>query len=132
MDDWGFPLIFLVALLLGVVLSLWQHRAYSNRVRTVAMRNDRSGLSLVSGRGKGFLRGSVVILVIDTLTDQIVDAEVMTGSTIFARFKAAPELLGSLKSVKERTENKFVLKALDDAMVQVKALKAGRSRTAKK
>lgn len=49
MDDWGFPLIFLVALLLGVVLSLWQHRAYSNRVRTVAMRNDRTGLSLVSG-----------------------------------------------------------------------------------
>lgn len=101
--DAGFALILLGALVLSGGLSYLQQRAYSKTTLRMAEQfKDSFGSTLVSGRGKGWGRGAVVIIVIDTLTRQVVAAEAMIGMTIFARFRPRPQLLGPLATVVER------------------------------
>jgi glucitol operon activator protein len=117
--DTGFALLLLAALVLSIGFSLWQQRTYQNATR-------RLGLSylgvknhfLVSGRGKGFLRGAIVLLVIDGDTDTVVAAEAMVGSTALARFKPHPELLGPLVTAPDRTREKKLNEAIVYAIQQ--------------
>lgn len=122
----GLAILLIVAFVLSFGLSYWQHRSYSKAVREMAVEFDRPGLKLVSGRGKGFLRGAAVILVVDLRRRQIVAARRMVGSTVFARFRTDTELLGPLGSVSQRTADKHVGKAVEQAV----GLLTGRVNTA--
>jgi glucitol operon activator protein len=117
--DTGFALLLMAALVLSVLFSLLQQRTYSRATK-------RLGTSfigakdhfLVSGRGKGFLRGAIVLIVVNSSTTKIVAAEAMVGGTIFAYFKPRPELLGDLDTAVLRTSEKKMTEAVDYATKQ--------------
>lgn len=117
--DFGFGLLLLAALVLSVAFSLMQQRTYQNATK-------RLGLSyvgakdhfLVSGRGKGVLRGAIVLLVIDSSTSRIVAAEGMIGSTALARFRPRPELLGSIEGAPSKATDKKLREAVVYALQQ--------------
>lgn len=117
--DTGFALLLLAALVLSALFSLAQQRTYSRATK-------RLGLSylgtqdhfLVSGRGKGFLRGAIVLLVVDSTSERIVAAEAMVGSTVLARFKPRPELLGELSTAALRSNDKKLAQAVEYATQQ--------------
>ena len=127
--DTGFALILLAAIILNIVFSIMQHKMYMRVTRD--MQNEYAGRSdhfLVSGRGKGFLRGAVVLLVIDSSRNQVVAAKAMVGSTMFARFKPRPELLGVATSAPSRAANSHLLKAVEYAMEQYRVTRRGASK----
>ena len=114
---WQFAAILIGALVASIVLSLWQHSAYLKAVNGMARANAGKQLKLVSGRATGRLRGSVAVLLVDPAAGQVVDAMAMTGSTIFARLKPAPTLVGELAGVSERAgENKRLRSAVENAL----------------
>lgn len=121
--DTGFAVLLLAALILSGFLSWLQHHAYSNATRRLSerFRGSRDSV-LVSGRGKGRLRGAVVLFVINTGTRQIVAAEAMVGASVLARFHERPELLGALSTVTDRAGEKRLADAADYAREQYKAL----------
>jgi glucitol operon activator protein len=49
---------------------------------------------LVSGRGKGRVRGAIAVLVLDKQSEVIRAAAVMEGASVLARFKARPDWVG--------------------------------------
>jgi DNA-binding transcriptional regulator of glucitol operon len=121
--DSGFAALLLAALVLGGILSWLQHRAYSNAVRRLSeqFRDSRDAV-LVSGRGKGRLRGAVVLFVVDGRTRRIIAAEAMVGASVLARFHERPELLGALSTVADRATEKRVADAAQYAIEQYKTL----------
>ncbi|MGB3414508.1 MAG: transcriptional regulator GutM [Microbacteriaceae bacterium] len=123
--EWSFAVFFVIALILGGILSYIQHRAYAATVRELAAEHHVAGLGLVSGRGKGFLKGIAIILVVDRQSQQVLDARKMVGASIFARFKEAPELRGTIASLrKEYAEDKKMSKALNECVSQLRAMPA--------
>ncbi len=94
MDNLPFFLIMLGAVSLTGVTAFAQHRYYARTVRRLARAHDEPGCVLVSGRGKGRIRGAVVVLVLRTHDEQIKAAEVMEGATVFARFRERPDWVG--------------------------------------
>lgn len=117
--DLGFGLILLVALVLGAGSTLYQHRTYQNATRRMglAFRGAKNHF-LVSGRGKSILRGAIVLLVVDRTTRSVVAAEAMIGSTVLARFRPRPELLGPLATAPSRAKDPMLLKAVEYATSQ--------------
>lgn len=113
---WQFAAILLGALVLGVVLSQWQQRAYLGEVNKMAKAHAGQDLKLVSGRGKGRLRGAVVVFLIDPHTRTIVAASTMVGATIFSRLHPAPDLCGPLDTVTDRTTDKHTKQAAHNAL----------------
>jgi glucitol operon activator protein len=130
----GFAIFLLAALLLGGGLSLLQQRAYSNATKRMAEANkDAFGSVLISGRGKGRLRGAIVLFVVDTLDRKIIASEAMVGASVLSRFKPHPELLGSLATAEERTTDPHLIKAIAYAKEQYKVTArkaAAKARTA--
>lgn len=133
--DFGFGLLLLVVLLLGVGSTLLQQRTYQNATRRMGMAyKGAKNHFLVSGRGKSVLRGAIVLLVVNRDTRSIVAAEAMVGSTVLARFRPRPELLGDLGTAAERTKDIMLKKAVEYAQSQYKVVvknstsKASRSR----
>lgn len=118
MDTLGFALLLIVAIGLSFAFSYLQHLAYSRTVRDVASANDRTGVVVVSGRGRGFLRGCVVVLAIDTRTRKILDARSMSGSTVIARFHRTPRLEGSLSTAEKRATSRWMAEAIRQATTQ--------------
>jgi DNA-binding transcriptional regulator of glucitol operon len=117
--DTGFALMLMAALVLSVVFSLLQQRTYSRATKRLG--TSFIGIKdhfLVSGRGKGYLRGAIVLLVIDASTTRIVAAEAMVGGTVMARFKPRPELIGDLDTAVLRTREKKMTEAVDYATKQ--------------
>lgn len=127
MDTLGFALLLILAIGLSFAFSYLQHLAYSRTVRAVATDNDRTGVVVVSGRGRGMLRGCVVILAIDTTTRKILDARSMSGSTMIARFHPAPRLLGPLRSAEERATSTRMAEAIRQATTQFRDTSRTRS-----
>lgn len=126
--DNGFALLLLGALLLGGLLSYIQHRNYAAATRRLTARYEgRQDLVLVSGRGKGWTRGAVVLLVVDSITKRIVAAEAMVGVTIFARFHARDELLGPISSAPKRANEKKLAEAIEYALKQYRTVAARQS-----
>ncbi|MFC0672448.1 transcriptional regulator GutM [Brachybacterium hainanense] len=121
MDQLGFVIILIAAIVLSFAFSYLQHRAYSRTVREMAIAHDRPGVVVVSGRGKGFLRGCVVILAVDATTRKVLEARTMQGSTVLARFRRAPGLEGSLKTIESRSTSRWMTEALQQAAVQFRA-----------
>ncbi len=93
MPDLGVPLVLLGAILLMTMLSLGQHRYYVGTVRRMAAAHAQPGLVLVSGRHKGRLRGAVAVLVLDA-ERRVVEARVMQGASVAARFRPRPTWVG--------------------------------------
>jgi DNA-binding transcriptional regulator of glucitol operon len=88
-------LLIVVAVLVLIGLSgLMQHRYYARTIRRLVGQYNRPGLALVSGVGKGRLRGAVAVLVLRPDTRVIEHAEVMQGTSVLARFRARPEWVG--------------------------------------
>ena len=56
--DWRFPAVLVLALVLSMVMSGVQMRAYMAQVNEIAKANAGKNLNLVSGRGKGAFRGA--------------------------------------------------------------------------
>ena len=117
-----FALLFGVALVLGAGGTLLQHRAYGRAVARLAETYRGQAAKLVSGRYKGKLRVAVVLLVVDETTRQVLAAEKMTGMSVLARFRAAPELLGPVGDADQRAARPQLGLAVQDAQQQFAAL----------
>lgn len=118
MDQLGFIALLIFAIVLSFAFSYQQHRAYVGTIRTVADAHDRNGVVVVSGRGKGFLRGCVVVLAVDATTRRILEARTMQGSTVLARFRRAEFLEGHLKGATGRATSRWMVEALEQATTQ--------------
>lgn len=102
--DWRFPAVLVPALVLSMVMSGVQMRAYMAQVNEIAKANAGKNLNLVSGRGKGAFRGAIAVLLVDPTTLEVVEARALVGFSVFGRLKPAPELEGPLKTVYDRAE----------------------------
>lgn len=118
MDTLGFAILLFAAIVLSFAFTYLQHLGYSRTLRAVAVANDRPGVVVVSGRGKGALRGCVVVLAVDVTTRKVIDARSMTGSTVLARFRPTPQLNGSLRSAEQRATSRWMADALREATTQ--------------
>ncbi len=94
MNNTGYFLLIFVGLSLTAVSALAQHKYYTRTVRRLAREHDEPGCVLVSGRGKGRLRGAVAVLVLRKDDEVVRAAAVMEGATVFARFKPRPDWVG--------------------------------------
>jgi len=92
-NTWTYLLLF-AAMSLTAVSALAQHKYYTRTVRRLAREHDNPGYVLVSGRGKGRVRGAITVLVLDKQTEIIRAAAVMEGATVLARFKQRPDWVG--------------------------------------
>lgn len=72
--DWRFPAVLVLALVLSMVMSGVQMRAYMAQVNEIAKANAGKNLNLVSGRGKGAFRGAIAVLLVDPTTLEVVEA----------------------------------------------------------
>ncbi|WP_068495181.1 transcriptional regulator GutM [Pseudoclavibacter helvolus] len=102
--DWRFPAVLVLALVLSMVMSGVQMRAYMAQVNEIAKANAGKNLNLVSGRGKGAFRGAIAVLLVDPTTLEVVEARALVGFSVFGRLKPVPELEGPLKTVYDRAE----------------------------
>lgn len=124
--SWQAVVLLVGAFGLALVLSLLQHRAYARAVNGVAADEHRDGVVLVTGRAKGVLRGSVVLLVVDRHRHEVVRAQAMQGASVFARFRDRPHLLGPLDGLAGRASSKAQRKAVEDALDRYRRLTAPR------
>jgi glucitol operon activator protein len=92
-DTWTYLLLFL-AMSLTAVSALAQHKYYTRTVRRLAREYDEPGCVLVSGRGKGRVRGAIAVLVLEKQSEVIRAAAVMEGASVLARFKERPDWVG--------------------------------------
>lgn len=116
---WEFPALLVGALLLSLYLGVMQQRRYARAVNDLARAHQGEGRFLVTGRGQGRVRGTIVMLVVDDASDQVIAAEVLRGTTVFARSKPAPELLGPVTGLLERADSKPTRTALEQALEQL-------------
>jgi glucitol operon activator protein len=93
-DNLPFFLIVLAGVTLTAVSAFAQHKYYARTVRRLAAAHDEPGCVLVSGRGKGRIRGAIAVLVLRADDEYIKAAAVMEGATVFARFKDRPDWVG--------------------------------------
>ncbi|MFT4218361.1 MAG: transcriptional regulator GutM [Micropruina sp.] len=121
---WEFAALLVGALLLSVLLGIWQQGRYARSVNAMVSEHRGDGRLLVTGRGLGKLRGTIVMLVVDDPADEVVAARVLRGSTIFATAKPASALLGPLSTLPERADDKQTGKAIEMALNQLKATRA--------
>ncbi len=126
---WEFAAILGGALVVSLLLGLWQQGRYARSVTAMVKKHHGAGRILVTGRGLGRLKGTIVMLVIDDAADAVVAASMIRGSTIFATAKDAPQLLGPVATLAERATEKQTRKAVDMALEQ---LTATRNRVASK
>jgi glucitol operon activator protein len=113
-----------VIVLVSTVLGWAQQRAYQREVNRLVVEERQDGRVLVSGRAKGKLRGAIVLLVVDRHSRRIHRAVGMAGSSVFARFHAVPELVGTLPDACGRAPNKAVRRATADALERYSKLRA--------
>lgn len=129
--DERFAIVLALMLVAGVLTSLWQHRAYSRATRRMAQAHEGlTGAFLVSGRGKGRLRGAIVLLVVDGASSAITAAEAMVGASVFARFRPRPELLGPAAGAEERASDPLLRKAVEHALEQFRTVRRSRRQAA--
>ena len=116
---WEFPLLLLAALLAMGGLSLWQTQRLTADINTMARACAGPDRHLVSGRGKGRLYGAIAVLVVDVARAEVVEAGAMTGVSVFARLRPAPQLAGPLASVLDRAPGKALHRAVEDALTRL-------------
>ena len=117
---WEFAVLLIGALVLSVMLGIWQQGRYARSVNAMVREHHGTNRMLITGRGLGKLRGTIVMLVVDDPADEVIAAQVLRGSTIFARAKDAPALLGPVATLPERARDKQTSKAVEMALSQLK------------
>lgn len=117
--DWRFPALLITAMLLAMLLTYFQQQAYSRELNRTLDRASGDHLMLVSGRGRSFRGGAIVIMVVDVVHRQIVAASAMSGLTVFARFRPSPRLLGPLDDAEQRVSGRQIRAAVQMAAAQV-------------
>jgi DNA-binding transcriptional regulator of glucitol operon len=122
---WQVASFLMTGFVVAGFLSYRQHTRYAQVVNTVAAEENRRGALLVTGRAKGWLRGAVVLLVVDRRQDLVTRALAMEGASVFARFRERPELLGPIGTVEGRASSKATVKAVKEALKMVSRLTAG-------
>lgn len=118
MPDWKFPALLVAAMLLAMVFTYLQQRAYSRELNRTLSKASGNHLMLVSGRGRSFRGGAIVIMIVDLVHRQIVEASLMSGLTIFARFRPSPQLIGSVDGAQDRVKGSRVKAAVQMAIAQ--------------
>jgi glucitol operon activator protein len=121
---WEFAALLVGALLLSLGLGMWQQLRYSRAVNAMAADHRGAGRILVTGRGQGRLKGTIAVLVVDDAADEVIAAQLLHGSTVFAGARPAPALLGPVASLHERSQGKQLRAALDQAVAQLHATRA--------
>lgn len=119
-SDWRFPALLITAMLLAMVFTLLQQRAYTRELNRTLGRASGDHLMLVSGRGRSFRGGAIVIMIVDLAQRQIVEASVMSGLTVFARFRPEPRLTGPLEGVVDRINGTQIKAAVQMATAQIR------------
>jgi len=115
MEQLPLALLLLGAFVVSMASSLWQHRYYMRTVNRLTAEEHRAGVTLVSGRATGRLRGAVVLLLVRQ-SDQVVErALVMQGGSVLARFRERPELCGRLRTASSRAASPAAARAVEDA-----------------
>lgn len=130
--EWQFALYLFAAMILSIPLTWLQTRRYTRAVREMAAAHDDRSKILVSGRGRGKLRGAVAMLVIDAATRTIVEARVMAGASVFARIRRAHELEGPLEEATARAGDRMTAKALTQAAEQFETVLGSRRQLPKR
>jgi len=115
MDLLSVSLLLLGAFVASMAASALQHRYYMRTVNRVAGEEHRAGVTLVSGRGTGRLRGAVVLLLVRRDDDVVERALVMQGASVLARFREHPALTGPLATADGRAPSPAVARAVADA-----------------
>lgn len=87
-------LLLVGAFLVTMASGHLQHRYYMKTVNRMATRHRRSGIALVSGVGRGRLRGAIVVLAVRRGDGAVEEALVMEGASVFARFRDSAALRG--------------------------------------
>lgn len=110
-------LLLLAVFMLSMGGSYLQHRYYQRVVNRLAVDFKDKAYALASGRHKGRLRGAVAVLVVrrDNPSD-VQRAVVMSGATLFARFRERPEIHGTVTSETLAGQTKAVRLAVLDAL----------------
>lgn len=119
--EWLFPVLLFLAFVVSAILTLFQQRRYTREINAAAQASTGPHDVLVTGRGRGVSRGAIVIFVVDQSEGCITRASAMVGSTVFARFRAFPTLLGPTAGAQERANGKHLKKAVAAALAQVPA-----------
>lgn len=112
-------LVVLAVLMLSMTGSYFQHRYYLRIVNDLAATYGRAGYVLASGIRKSRWRGAIAVLVLrrdDTCIAERV--MVMEGTTLFARFREHPELVGRLDADATGRCSPAVRGAVEDAMAR--------------
>lgn len=123
--DWRFPTLLIAAMLLGLALTYLQMRTYNSELNRALRRIGGQHLALVSGRGRSWRGGAILIAIVDILNGQIVSARAMTGATVFARFRDLPALQGPVGTAVERVTGKQLRTAVEMALAQLPAAATG-------
>jgi len=124
-SGWEFALLFFVALVLMGLLSWWQNTSYQREVNRLARAFAGPNRHLVTGRGKSGVRGAIVVLVVDVAAGTVLEAEAMTGASVFARLRPRPQLVGPLATVAERAGSGALRRGVESALERLPAA-AGR------
>lgn len=127
MDLTALSLLLLAGFVASMAASALQHRYYLRTVNRLAAREHRAGLTLISGRATGRLRGTVVLLLVRSADDVVEGAQVMQGASVFARFRERPELAGPLATAPARAPGKALSRAVEDARDRYHRMNAGRA-----
>lgn len=119
--DMWIRLMILIGILwmIQVVLTYFQIKHYHKRIMELK-RKGRVGIGSIKGK----LTPGVIIILATNLRGTIVDAEIMKGLSVFARFKKVKELIG--QNINNLSETPTVLKekefkALEQAIENLKA-----------
>ncbi|MEV6379617.1 transcriptional regulator GutM [Streptomyces sp. NPDC051773] len=118
-------LLLLGGFVLSLLASLAQHRYYMRTVNKLAAEEHRSGVTLVSGRATGRLRGAVVLLLVRRSDSVVERALVMQGASVLARFRERPQLTGKLSTVSSRAGSAAVARAVEDARDRYRRMQSG-------
>jgi glucitol operon activator protein len=121
---WQFILILFCSFAVAAVLGWRQHRAYQAVVNRIAGEEHRAGVALVTGRFKGRLRGAVAVLVLDTAGQTVTRCLVMSGASVFARFRERPELTGPAGEISDAVTDTAARKAVTDALDRYRRMAA--------
>lgn len=114
--------IFLVFIALWGAQFILTHYQLKNYYKTIAEMSRRdSGYLGVGVSKKRFGKGVVIILVSDN-EDNVIDAKIMSGVTVFTRFEKYSELIGEKIATLKESHHRFneqTYKALNDAIKKI-------------
>lgn len=124
---WQFPALLFAAMVVSGALTLLQQRQYSRELSRIAAASHGKDDALLSGRGRSFRGGAVLILVVDRATGRITTARGMVGVSVFARFRDLPDLLGPTATAPDRARGKQLTAAVTMALAQMPAPRRSRA-----